>query len=318
MPAEVTRLDQDSVDLLHAWYLACPWRQYRNYPLFTPEKDWAVLRDTLCRALADPRTAGWIERGDDGIRGFGLCVPNDWESRYFGVKSMALTALGTAPAAWDCALDHGASADVVSLKLDSEASDARQWAATRGFQEFSAMTRYLYHAGVMLAHISNSYRFRLATPDDADALIALAREGLSGAQSRFIRDTRFPRGPAERLYEEWAAAACRGTLADYSIMMAFSGGQPVAFLACHLDTRIERLAGVRMYCRGLACAASGHPRALPAIYVTALAEYHVPHCADEFDTDAGNVSVVRWWQRIGLVHACSWRVMHRWPRATLH
>lgn len=144
-------------------------------------------------------------------------------------------------------------------------------------------------------------RARFASPDDANAVERIGREGF--AWSRFHLDPRIDKAAADEIKAQWAGNFFRGTRGDYMVT-AGQTGEVGAFL--QLLSGADGVLSIDL----IAVAAPQRRKGLAGAMIR-FAAHHCPGVTRlRVGTQAANIDSLRLYQRLGFVVASTAYVLH--------
>jgi GNAT superfamily N-acetyltransferase len=236
------------------------------------------------------------------------CEYLEWDSRFFGVE-IARVVGGCLDAAALAAVEAWAAARRIDCLyfLSDDPPPAAAAAEDAGFRLVDVrvtLDRRVADAPPRGA----GTQLRLARPDDAPALRAIART--SHRDSRFYRDGRFERSRCDALYETWIARSCADPAV--AVWVAEVDGRVAGYCTC--ERAGERAGRIGLF--------AVDDRARRRGVGAALVAQAVGWCAGEgletatVATQAHNVGAQRLYQACGFRTAAVQHWYHWWRRGT--
>lgn len=145
---------------------------------------------------------------------------------------------------------------------------------------------------------------RLATPQDADEIAALAGRGFSC--TRFHSDRRVPAGVADRIKADWARAGALGERGDVTLVVTNEAGAIVGFII--MLNPVPQRAVIDLVAVDAGSRRSGLARALTDGAWAAMPK--ATHM--QVGTQSRNLEAMACYARLGFSPVSESHVMHRW------
>ncbi|MBV7537488.1 GNAT family N-acetyltransferase [Duganella sp. sic0402] len=158
------------------------------------------------------------------------------------------------------------------------------------------------------AALPDGYRWRLATPADADAVAALAALTFTGYAGHYHADHRLDQAAADAVYADWAANSCRNPKVADAVLLIEHDGALIAFAT--LKDRGEALLEGVLF--------GVHPdhqgRRLYQALMQQAQHWGSQHSfsAMTVSTQVVNLAVQKVWCRLGFEPSSSYYTFHQW------
>jgi hypothetical protein len=286
---------------------AFPYKPYRQYRTYSRREQTAILDLEADRALSAAGAFGWIAGGDGAaVAAFGR--PLVWDAEFFGVPMGRLDviaapgateahradavarALGTARAG---GLRHvTARVDVADLETLGVLEDHR-------FRIMDTLGTYIMRPGKdQPADVRRVGPLRAATPDDAEAVLAITHEAYAGYRNRFHLDAALPKARADAFYDAWARQCLNGSMADVLMVSEDSSGRVIGYLAFRRREPASTV-GTPIYGGGLGACRRDAPGAYASLIRDSALWAHAQGAVAECQTQLANVAVIRVYETVG-------------------
>ena len=299
---------------------AYPFNDLRRYRIIRKEKQIAYLRYRIDAAAAGGKV--FVVERDGGISALGAVEPLPWDSSIFGFPMARIPVFIHSPdrsrARQDTALLCDALLETcrsegyrhVNVRADTDDLPLIQVLEGRGFYLTDTIVTFIFiPRRQKLAHVKYIFKTRLYTEDDHDAVMAVAREAYRGFIGRYHADPHLPDDRCDRLYEQWAKQLLDGGIAE-RIIVAERRGRVIGFLGYRLKKDILAATGVRVVGGGLGgCLPEGFG-AYAAILEEAMREGMHRYDMQDFETQLGNVNIVRIYQKLNFEYARAKHTFH--------
>lgn len=176
-------------------------------------------------------TASPIDIIEDGMSDSCLCELLPWDSDFFGVRIARLLPPQLSPAAVTQALEWCTGQEIQCLYFlaDPAHGETIELAEKNGFHLVDIRTTLARRTAPV--ETPGAPTIRLYRDGDLESLKALARRNHS--DSRFFRDSRFPKERAEALFETWIERSCQGWA--QAVFVAEVDGIASGYTTCHID-----------------------------------------------------------------------------------
>lgn len=234
---------------------------------------------------------------------------NDLETARFGIVAARIVDAGASPTVIDKA---ARSQGVQMLTVRIGVSDLPR---VHAFEEagYRLMDTLVYHDRPLdvlppRGALSDGLTCRLAVPDDAPAVAAVARAGFHGYMGHYHTDPRLDDAAADAAYVEWAETSTARVSPEAPVLVVESGGRIVSFLTLRRNSPEEMelvLSAVAPECHGQGLYAALISEAFP-VSQAAGAKRIVT------STQINNYAVQRVWSRLGFIHCRSLYTFHKW------
>ncbi|MET0264789.1 MAG: GNAT family N-acetyltransferase [Duganella sp.] len=220
-----------------------------------------------------------------------------------------------------------------NLAATDRAADVAQWCRSQGVQMLIAraptsavtLVQQLEQQGAFLtdtllyytrkqlqatpATLADGYRWRLATPADAEAVAALAALTFTGYAGHYHADPRLSSATADLVYADWAANSCRHTAVADAVLLIETADGTLAAFATLKDRGAPLFEGVLF---------GVHPqhqgRGLYQALMQQAQHWGSEHgfAAMTVSTQVVNLAVQKVWCRLGFEPSSSYYTFHQW------
>lgn len=320
----IDRIGPDDVASLHTLVAACP---FKPYPFASGSMAVEIDAWRLTSLVEQTRAGGAVVARVDG-RAIALAVhgPLPWESRVLGRRVHGVRDVVVDPSAehLEDAL-HRLLTAVCDAAIQGGAETLHCKRTTRDV----ALCHALQRAGFLWMDTQLLYAMRLdrratgcpdaegvtvrlAGPEDAEAVVRVARGAFDRYFGRFHADTRLPRASAVKVYEEWMRSGLAG-YADFTVV-AETEGRIAALSMWRRPSPADAALPIRIgHCSIVAVAPEFHRRGL----CTAVLACGMARMADAADwiftsTHVNNYGAQRVNARLGWQIEDATHAFHTW------
>lgn len=234
---------------------------------------------------------------------------NHLETARFGIVAARIVDAGASPAVID---EVARSQGVQMLTVRIEVSDLPRVHAFEqaGYRLMDTLVYYDRPLEVLppRATLPNGLTCRLAVPEDAPAVAAVARAGFQGYMGHYHTDPRLDDAAADAAYVEWAETSTTRVSSDTPVLLANLHGQTVGFVTLGFNSPQEAEVALNAV----------HPTSqgrgvYKALLVDALYwARDVGATRIVISTQINNYAVQRVWSRLCFVHCRSLYTFHKW------
>lgn len=300
---------------------AYPFKPYRQYRVYSRREQQSILAAEADSTLA---AAGEFSRatGGDQLRAAALARPLPWDSAYFGLPMGRVDYVLTSPAATRddrravvaAACEAARAAGLRHLTARVDVGDLETLAVLEdaGFRTMDALATYIMRPGRDLPRdVRRVGPVRLATPDDAEAVLAITREAYHGYRGRFHLDPHLPGDRADGFYEEWARQCLAGVMADLIMVSEDSSGRVIGYLA-HRRRQPASTIGTPIYGGGLGACRRDAPGAYASLIRDSAVWAHEQGAVAECQTQHANFAVIRVYESVGFHYVRAEYTLHAW------
>ncbi|MDD5557015.1 MAG: hypothetical protein PHN82_07180 [bacterium] len=296
------------------------YNDLRRYRLFSRERQAAYLLHKLAACRADGKVL--VAERDGAVRALAAARPLSWDSSIFGVRMghVPLFVHGEGASREDLAalrdalLDRCRADGYAHLNVRADADDFPliHCLEAAGFFLTDTIVTYIFIPRRQeLGHGKYLFKTRLYRPEDHDGVLRVAEEAYRGFIGRYHADPRLPRERCDRLYRLWAERILDAGIAE-RIIVAERKGKVVGFLGYRLKRDILDATGVKVVGGGLGgCLPEGFG-AYVAILEEAMREGMRRYDMQDFETQLGNVNIVRVYQKLNFEYARARHTFHAW------
>lgn len=304
-----------------ALYEASPFKAYRQYRTYSRREQTAILAAEADAVLAAAGQFSVACGSADDLRGAVLARPLPWDSAYFGVAMGRLdlvmrgeTTAGERTAAVAAALVAARARGISHLTARVDVADLESLAVleAHGFRTMDALATFILRRQRDEAREVRSVGpLRPATPDDAEAILAITREAYRGYRGRFHLDGRLPADRADAFYEEWARQCLAGAMADVVMVSTDSTGRVIGYLA-HRRREPASSIGTPIYGGGLGACRRDAPGAYASLIRDSALWAHAQGAVAECQTQLANFPVIRVYESVGFHFVRAEYTLHAW------
>ncbi|QCO58126.1 GNAT family N-acetyltransferase (plasmid) [Pseudorhodobacter turbinis] len=204
---------------------------------------------------------------------------------------------------------------MISVRVDVSALDRVHTLEADGYR---LMDTLVYYNGNLAQDrpalsLPTGISFRVATPQDAEAVGSLARLCFKNYIGHYHSDPRLDSKAADAAYAEWAERSVRQVSARDPVFLVLQGDDIAGFLTTRTradDAHEFVLNGVAPEYQGRGLYAALLNAA--ARMIDAEAQGQEPQALLSISTQINNYGVQRVWARMGLVHSQSFYTFHKW------
>lgn len=301
LPRDLSR--QDWQRLLDAF----PHKPYRQYRTYSRREQTEILAREVESSLAAAGAFGWMVGGDDAVvAAFGRRLT--WDSDFFGVPMGRLDVIA-APEATSAqraeaigrTLDTARATGVRHLTARADVADLETLGALEdaGFRIMDTLGTYIMRPGKDQPNdVRRLGPLRVATPQDAEAVLAITREAYGGYRNRFHLDVALPRDRADAFYDAWARQCLNGAMADVLMVSEDSAGRVIGYLAFRRRQPASTI-GTPIYGGGLGACRRDAPGAYASLIRDSAVWAHGQGAVAECQTQLANVAVIRVYEAVG-------------------
>jgi hypothetical protein len=299
-----------------------PFKPYRHYRLLSRQRQDAVMRAEIDRALRSSGTIVISEgEGDRAVLAIGR--PLAWDSEFFRVPMGRLDYLlrgrsadrRTLAQVVRGALDAFRASGVthVTAKVDVADADALTVLEDTGFRLMDALVTYIAHPKRppprRVKEVGVIRRFVLV---DTEQVLAITRESYRGFRGRFQLDPHLPKERSDEFYVEWARGCCAGTMADRIYVAEDTGGELIGWASVKRAEPVSTIGGAPISSGILGACRSDRPGAYAGLIRTAAVENHAAGVLTEAATQSSNFAMVRVLEAVGAQYARAEYTFHAW------
>ena len=223
----IARLDLGALDELKEALPRLAQRPLAHLPYLKCDQVEAYWLDEIARDLADESSIAFVSRTAGGINGLVLCVDSPWDTKVVGRQVAIVKHFTQADGTRDWEV------------LDDLLNKVVRHAANRGTECLTCKVAPLHFAGIHalerhgfflmdtllnllfdssrtpLENVSvperlNSFRTRLAKPEDLPEVLTLNEKAFARYFGRYHSDPKMPPGTGERVYDQWVRSSFEG------------------------------------------------------------------------------------------------------------
>ncbi|MCA9929637.1 MAG: GNAT family N-acetyltransferase, partial [Anaerolineales bacterium] len=195
---------------------------------------------------------------DAALGGFVIMHPLAWDTAHFGINVWRLVHFGVWGSSAQqrevaCALAQAAvsgatyrSVQIIHVWIPLDAIPVIHMLEAVGFRTMESQVYWLFDLQQQpLPAQQTDAVFRPHTPDDVEALVALAGRVYAPIPNRFYADPHLPTAACDDLYAKWLRNSCSGEAADYVSVIDVRGAVAGYGTLRYLDNH-SGLCNVRM------------------------------------------------------------------------
>jgi hypothetical protein len=299
-----------------------PFKPYRNYRLLSRQRQAAVMRAEIDRAL---QSSGSISVGDGDADRAAIAIgrPLAWDSEFFRVPmgrldyllrgrsadraTLARVVRGALDAFRASGLEH------ITARVDVADADALAILEDAGFRLMDALVTYIAHPKRPAPRrVKDVGVIRQFVPADTDEVLAITRESYRGFPGRFQLDPHLPKDRSDEFYVEWARKCCAGTMADRIYVAEDTGGDLIGWASVKRAEPVSTVGGAPISSGSLGACRSDRPGAYAGLIRTAAVENHAVGVLTEAATQNSNFAMVRVLEAVGAQYARAEYTLHAW------
>ena len=311
--------DAEVVDRLVAQY---PFKPYRHHRLLSRQKQSAVLRAEIDRALGASGGFG-IFANESAATAISVARPVPWDSQFFRVPMGRIDYVlrsadchrealrATLAATLECF--RAAGVQHVALKLDVADGDTIGVAESEGFRLMDAIVTYIAHPRRPPPKPARQVGvIRRFVPQDTDEILAITAEAYRGYRGRFQLDRHLPATRAQEFYLEWARRCCDGTMADRVYVSEQHGGRLLGWTSVKVGEPVSSVGGAPLSVGSLGACRSDVAGAYAGLICAAAVDNHKAGVLTEAMTQNSNFAMVRVLEAVGAQYARAEYTFHAW------
>jgi len=234
-----------------------------------------------------------------------LCVPLDWDCRFFSRKIARLNRDALDDPAASGVEAQCAAQGIEWLYFIARSDDPTTAVVAQRHGYLLVDLRLTFTRPTEPLPPAPSVPVRRATAEDLPVLRAIARG--AHTDTRYYFDPRVPRERCDALYERWVEASLEG-FAD-AVLVTGAPGQPTGYVTCKLD-RAAKTGNIGLIATAPDARGKGLGRALVEGAIRWMAEQGATTM--NVVTQGRNVVAQRLYQRAGYVTADLSLYYHRW------
>jgi L-amino acid N-acyltransferase YncA len=301
---------------LDAW----PFKPYRQYRTYSRRQQLDILSIEADQACATPDAYSIATgEGTSGVVALGRRLA--WDSAYFGVPMGRLDVVAAASATNAERADAVARAVAAARETGLRHLTARVDVAdletlavleAHGFRTMDALGTYIMRPGKDTpADVRRVGPVRVATADDAGAILDITREAYAGYRGRFHLDPHLPADRADGFYEVWARQCLAGAMADVVMVSEDSNCRVIGYLAFRRREPASSV-GTPIYGGGLGACRRDTPGAYASLIRDSAMWAHDQGAVAECQTQISNFPVIRVYETVGFHYVRAEFTLHAW------
>ncbi len=299
-----------------------PFKPYRNYRLLSRQRQAAVMRAEIDRALQSSGAISVTEgEGDRAVISVGR--PLAWDSEFFHVPMGRLDYLLRGPSAGRGTLAQAVRGAVeafrasgvkhITAKVDVADADALTVFEDAGFRLMDALVTYIAHPRrPPPRRVKDVGVIRPFVPADTERVLEITRDSYRGFPGRFQLDPHLPKERSDEFYLEWARKCCAGTMADRIYVAEDTGGDLIGWASVKRAEPVSTIGGAPISSGSLGACRSDRPGAYAGLIRTAAVENHAAGVLTEAATQNSNFAMVRVLEAVGAQYARAEYTFHAW------
>jgi hypothetical protein len=315
----LTAADLDALRPLAGGFAFKPYRHYRT---FSRRRQDAVLIEELRATAAHPD--GFVVATGHGrtrvaVAGRALA----WDTQHFGLPMGRLEYV----LAHEAASEEDVAVAVDAALAAARARGLRHLAArvdvadlgtlgtlqARGFRLLDALVTYINRPVKDPARdVREVGAIRHARPEDAAAIVDIARDAYQGYRGRFHLDPHVPPERADALYVAWAEETAAMRLADTVLVSEGADGRVIGFLGWRRREPVSTLGGMPVFGGGLGACRRDAPGGYAGLIRAGTVWAHEHGGVAECQTQNYNFAVIRVYEAVGAHYVRAEYTLHAW------
>jgi RimJ/RimL family protein N-acetyltransferase len=310
------------VDALAPVVAAFPFKPYRHYRTFSRRQQDAVLLAEL-RDTAAHGDGFVVAAGEGAARAAVAGRALAWDTRHFGLPMGRLeyvlagdqTSQATVAEAVDAALAAARARGVRHLSARVDVADLRTLGLleARGFRLLDALVTYINRPVKDPARdVREVGAIRHARPEDAGAIVEIARDAYRGYRGRYHLDPHVPVDRADALYVAWAEETAAMRMADTVLVSEGPDGRLVGFLGWRRREPVSTHGGMPVFGGGLGACRRDAPGGYAGLIRAGTVWAHEHGGVAECQTQNYNFAVIRVYEAVGAHYVRAEYTLHAW------
>jgi len=318
---EISILGKKSLEKIKPLISNYRYNEYRNYKIFNKDLREQILFNQIAEVVINKRGRCVVACAKDEILGLITLIHLPWDTKHFGFRMAKIGHLicdgnladSVSHALIRSTLELCRKERVrhLSFRVDTQDFAAIHALQKSGFYVVETLLTYIFTQTNKILQLKDIYKVRAFREKDLPHLVDIAQKSFT--QNRFHIDPYVPKNRADSLYCEWIRNACVDKDTAFTFV-AEKKNIPVGFFTCELNQGLLKWTKIKVLGRGLAAVL---PEAKGAYISFIKAALHrgmkiLKVDIGEFDTQIYNYSVIKAYQRFGMIPAKARYTFHKW------